>query len=107
MERLETNPGPDMKFAIAQRDAETVVTITGELDISNVEPLDRAVALVLEHRPQRLIVDIGGLEFADSSAIAIWLRWSKAADELKLRGARPLLVRAIETLGLSSMLPIE
>ncbi len=107
MERLEINPGRDMEFAIAQQDGQTVVTITGEVDISNVESLDHAVSPVLEHGPRELIVDVSELEFADSSAIAIWVRWSRAVGEFRLRGAQPLLVRVIETMGLTTTLPIE
>jgi anti-sigma B factor antagonist len=107
MERVEISPGPDVSFAITEQEAETVVTIRGEVDISNVETLDSAVAPLLERGTLRLIVDISELEFADSSAIAIWVRWSQAAGEFRLRGAQPLLVRVIETMGLSETLPIE
>ena len=107
MERIEISPGPDMSFAIAEHDAETVVRIEGELDISNVETLDSAVAPLLERGTPLLIVDISRLEFADSSAIAIWVRWSRSAGELRLRGAQPLLIRVIETMGLGATLPIE
>ncbi len=107
MERIEISPGPEMSFEIAEQDAEIVVTITGEVDISNVEQLDSAVAPLLGRGTQRLIVDVSGLEFADSSAIAIWVRWSNAAGELQLRGAQPLLVRVIETMGLTATLAIE
>jgi anti-anti-sigma factor len=101
------SPGAEMRFAIAEQEAETVVTIKGELDISNVETLDSAVAPVLEHRPARLIVDTSELGFADSSAIAVWVRWSTSVRELRLRGAQPLLVRVIDTMGLNAALPIE
>jgi anti-anti-sigma factor len=107
MERVETSPGPDMSFEIAEQDAETVVMINGEVDVSNVALLDSAVAPLLERGTPRLIVDISSLEFADSSAIAVWVRWSRAAGELTLRGAQPFLVRAIETMGLSATLPLE
>jgi anti-anti-sigma factor len=107
MERVEISPGPDMSFALAEQDAETVVTIKGEADISSVGPLDAAVAPLLARGTPRLIVDISGLGFADTSAIAIWVRWSRAAGELRLRGGQPLLVRVIETMGLTAILPIE
>lgn len=96
-----------MEFEIAEQDAQTVVTIAGEVDISNVESLDRAVWAVLERAPRRLIVDVGELRFADSTALAIWVRWSKAVDVFLLRGAQPLLIRVIETMGLTTTLPIE
>jgi anti-sigma B factor antagonist len=96
-----------MSFAITEQEAETVVTIKGEVDISNAETLDSAVAPLIKRGTPRLIVDISELEFADSSAIAIWVRWSRSAGGLSLRGAQPLIVRVIETMGLGDTLRIE
>jgi anti-sigma B factor antagonist len=107
MERVEISPGPEMSFTISEQDAETVVTIKGELDISNVERLDGALAPFLGRRPPRLIIDVSELGFADSSAIAIWVRWSRAVGELRLRGPQPLLARLIDTMGLGATLPVE
>ena len=57
-----------MTFTIGAQDAETtVVTIRGELDISNVDQLDAAMTPVIDRRVGRLILDVGELEFADSS----------------------------------------
>ncbi len=108
MGHIETETNPSMTFAIAQQDAETtVVTIRGELDISNVDELQTAVAPLIERRIGRLILDLGELAFADSSAIAIWVRWATIVGELRLRGVSPLLRTVIVTMGLSSRLRLE
>ncbi|MBV9809861.1 MAG: STAS domain-containing protein [Solirubrobacterales bacterium] len=87
-------------------DQSLTVRVGGELDMSNVEALRAAVAPALEHRPARLIIDVGELGFADSSAIALWVQWANAVPELELRDARPFLCRVIETMGLSAMLKV-
>ena len=70
MDRLAEPDGPTMTFDVASSDGNAVVTVRGELDISNVDQLEAAVAPILETKPDRLIVDLGGLRFADSSAHA-------------------------------------
>jgi anti-anti-sigma factor len=91
-----------MAFEIATGDggATTVVTISGELDVANIERLERAIAPILEPRPPRLVIDVGRLRFADSSAIALWVRWASAVDVLELRHPTPLLRRIISSMGL-------
>ncbi len=61
---------------------------------------------MIETHPARLILDLGGVRFADSSAIALWVRWATAVDELKLRDASPLLQKVIETMGLAERLQL-
>jgi anti-anti-sigma factor len=84
-----------------------VVTIRGELDISAVDAVAQQVARVLDSRPSRLIVDVSGLRFADSSAIALWVRWSTIVADFELREPSPLLRRVIEGMGLTEKLAVK
>ncbi len=84
-----------------------VVTVDGELDISNVQRLDAAVAPIIAARPHHLLVDIGGLRFADSSAIAVWVRWAGAVGEVELRDASPLLQQVIMRMELQGKLRLQ
>jgi anti-sigma B factor antagonist len=105
MDELEAQPGPLGEFSAAADDSGTaIVTISGELDMSNIDALDAEVAPVLEREPTRLIVEVSGLRFADSSAIALWLRWAASVAEFELRNPSPLLRRVIETMGLGERL---
>lgn len=81
-----------------------IVKIGGELDISAVDALQQRVGPVLESMPTRLIVDVSGLRFADSSAIALWVRWAGQVDQFELRHPSPLLLRVIKGMGLSEKL---
>jgi anti-anti-sigma factor len=108
MGHIEAETNPSMTFAIAEQDAETtVVTIRGELDISNVGELEAAVAPLIDRQVGRLILDVGELAFADSSAIGVWVKWATAVGDLRLRGVSPLLRTVIVTMGLSSRLRLE
>ena len=97
-----------MSFDLAlSGDAGLTVTINGELDITNVDALEAAVSSALERHPGRLIVELRGLRFADSSAIALWVRWSTAVREIELRDASPILRRVIDSMGLSDTLNVK
>ena len=85
-------------------DGTTVVTVGGDLDIATTEELNAAVTPVIQDGPARLIVDVSALRFADSSAIALWVRWAAQVNELQLRGASPLLHRLISSMGLANHL---
>jgi len=85
----------------------TLVTINGELDLSNVERLETAVLPALKARPRQLVLDLRGLRFADSSAITLWVKWAKQVGELKLRNVSPLLRRVIEMMGLAEKLSLD
>ena len=106
MDRLAESDGPTMTFDVASTGGKAVVTVRGELDISNVEELEAAVAPILESKPERLIVDLGGLRFADSSAIAVWVRWGATVGHIELRNASPLLRQVITRMGLATRLRI-
>jgi anti-anti-sigma factor len=97
-----------MSFAICEQDPETtVVWIRGELDVSNVGELERAIAPVIERRVSRLILDVADLAFADSFAISVWVAWGAAVGELRLRRVSPLLRTVIVTMGLAGKLRFE
>jgi anti-anti-sigma factor len=106
MDRLAEPDGPTMTFDVASSDGNAVVTVRGELDISNVDQLEAAVAPILETKPDRLIVDLGGLRFADSSAIAVWVRWGTTVGQIELCNTSPLLRQVITRMGLATRLRI-
>jgi anti-anti-sigma factor len=96
-----------MTFDVAEGGSGTLtVTLAGELDITNIDALASAVAPALERNPSRLVVEVRELRFADSSAIALWVRWASAVDEIEIRDVSPLLRRVVESMGLSDTLNV-
>jgi anti-anti-sigma factor len=91
-------------FSVAESGESIIVTIAGELDISSVDALANQVAGVLARKPAGLIVDVSGVRFADSSAIALWVRWAASVSEFELRNPSPLLSRVILAMGLAGTL---
>ncbi|HEY2398665.1 MAG TPA: STAS domain-containing protein [Solirubrobacteraceae bacterium] len=84
-----------------------VVSLAGELDISNVGPLKAVVASVTADRPDQLIFELSGLRFIDSAGIAELLSAAAKVKAVHLRDPTPLVRRAVEGPGLSGVLHIE
>ena len=81
-----------------------VVKITGDLDMSTVEGVEAAVEPLLQRSPEQLVVDVSDLRFADSSAIALWVRWANLVEHVEIRQPSELLRRVIERMGLGERL---
>ncbi|HTX11076.1 MAG TPA: STAS domain-containing protein [Solirubrobacteraceae bacterium] len=96
-----------MSFEVAEEDGGTLrVTVSGELDITNVDTLASAVAPALARKPPRVVVEVAQLRFADSSAIALWVQWASAVPQIELRDVSPLLRRVVESMGLAETLHV-
>ena len=105
MAGLGANHREPMSFDVSEDgDGTLSVTLSGELDITNVDALAAAVAPALERGPQRVVVNVRELRFADSSAIALWVQWASAVPEIELREVSPLLRRVVESMGLTQTL---
>jgi anti-anti-sigma factor len=100
----ESEPARLIHTITAPGDGSVVVALDGELDISTVEPLGSAVAAALKAVETCLVVDAQRLRFVDSSGIALWVAWSRQAPQVRIRGAGPLVMRVIQTMGLSEIL---
>lgn len=97
-----------MSFEVADADDDgLIVTITGEIDITNVDALESAVGTALDRHPRRLIIEVGDLRFADSSAIALWVRWSISVPAIELHDVSPILRRVIDSMGLAGTLNVK
>jgi anti-anti-sigma factor len=95
-----------------QRDGRTtVLRLTGELDLATADELRRHVLLALDrHEPDRLLLDLSGLSFTDSSGLAamVWAHQllTDRGRQLRLRSPQPLVRRALYVTGLHTRLHI-
>jgi anti-anti-sigma factor len=84
-----------------------VVAVSGELDISNVGELEEVIISVAEAAPERLVFDLARLRFIDSAGLAVLLRATRAAAEVRLRDPSPAVRRLVELTGLADVLSVE
>lgn len=93
--------GADRAFdVLTDVDGSLVVRLMGELDVSTVPELEVAVDQLLSGMGGRLVVDARDLEFADSSVIALWIRWANRGP-VEIRNAPPMLRARIFKMGLA------
>jgi anti-anti-sigma factor len=107
MDQVEPDDNAPVSFNVAVDQAGAlVVTLAGEMDMSTIDEVESQVTPALADRPGRLIVDVGQLRFADSSAIALWVRWASTVSDFELRNPSPLLRRVITAMGLAQKLAV-
>jgi anti-sigma B factor antagonist len=88
---------------IARDGAVTIVRLAGELDLYNAEAVREALGEAVADEPERLVVDLGAVEFLDSTALGVLV---EARAKLPNRGAFMLAApgleprRALEVAGL-------
>jgi anti-anti-sigma factor len=105
MDELEGRPHQLITFdVVIDATDHATVRIDGELDMSGIDPLASRVDAVLAQGVTKLTVDVRGVRFADSSAIALWVRWASAVEEFELLDPPPLLRRVIGAMGLAEKL---
>ena len=82
-----------------------MITLAGELDISNADAFREIVEKVVEGRPGRLVFDLSQLAFMDSSGIAVMVYAANNVEGIELRHASAIIRRVVEATGLSEILP--
>jgi anti-sigma B factor antagonist len=71
-----------------------VVSLGGELDLYNADEVREALAGAADEQPERLVVDLSGVEFIDSTALGVLI---EARTKLTNRRAFLLAAPRIET----------
>lgn len=111
MDGQRGGPG-GLQIEVEQPSAELiVVSPAGELDLSNGDALEEAIADARARRATALILDLTGLTFMDSSGLRILLdTWNEAQlSDRRLTLVVPkdgLVRRVLEISGCDSILPI-
>jgi anti-sigma B factor antagonist len=92
---------------LIREDGHVRVAPHGELDLSTVPILDRRLREALDSGVRRVLVDLRELEFMDSTALTLLVRWSRAsADDgfdLALVRGDPRVHRLFTLTGLESV----
>jgi anti-anti-sigma factor len=105
---LDDNSGARLEVqAGADGDGQPVIALSGELDISSVESLRRAVEQATAGDPQRLTFDVARLRFMDSAGIAVFLNAARQVPSVRLRSPTLAVRRVVELTGLSDVLVVE
>jgi anti-sigma B factor antagonist len=89
---------------ISRQNGTVVVALRGELDISNVDSLERELEGALVATPSRLIFDLGQLRFLDSSGIGLLVRMTSRSSSVEVQRPSEIVKQVIECMGLAGVL---
>lgn len=103
-------PNVELNVSTASQGGHAVVTATGELDLYTAPRLQTALAALLRGQARRVVVDLSGVEFCDSTGMNVLLTAMKRLKEqggaLELAAPRPAVQRILQVTGLDTVFTV-
>jgi anti-sigma B factor antagonist len=101
------------EIRVSRQGSIEAITVTGELDLSNVAALDEALGNALSGTTKSCLLDLSEITFMDSSVIHTLIRWSKEAQVSTREGLAIMVggkdteaTRVLTLTGLTKRLPV-
>jgi anti-anti-sigma factor len=102
---------PELSISVSESASEAVVSLAGEIDLSNVAALSAAVGSLLTASPPRVVLDMAGVTFCDSQGLGTLVVLSRRATFahscLVLTNVGDFLHRVLDITGLRRALMIR
>ena len=89
---------------VSREDGAAVIRLSGELDMVSVESVRSVIEAALAARSERLVFEVSGLEFMDSSGIALLISMTRKVTAVEVRNPTAIVRRIIELTGLTEIL---
>ena len=94
---------------VSTQEGKAVVSPRGELDMATVGAVEERLKEVRRSGVDRVVLDLGGLTFMDSSGLHLITRWVNEASqdgfELELEPGPPAVQRIFELTAITDTLP--
>jgi anti-sigma B factor antagonist len=91
--------------------AAVVIVVGGELDVATTPAFRDLVNDLVSRGHTRLVLDLGGLEFVDSTGIGAFVgamqKAKQAYGSLTLRAVPPRISSVLRVVGLDTVIPVE
>lgn len=68
-----------LNVEVRAREAALVVAVEGEVDVSSIDDLRSVVQRALDRSPEKLVLDLTGLDFCDSSGVHLVVQTHRLA----------------------------
>ncbi len=98
----------ELNVSSRSRGDNTIVTISGEIDLYTAPRLHgELTALIADGKPARVVVDMSGVEFCDSTGMNVLLsclrRARERGGELEIAVPQPAVRKILQVTGLDSV----
>jgi len=102
----------ELKVSCRSQGDHTIMSVTGEIDVYTAPRLQGALAEALAGEdPVRIVVDMCGVGFCDSTGLSVLLAAQRRAREggggLELAGPRPAIRKVLQLTGLQTVLTVR
>lgn len=86
----------------------TVISVFGEIDIASAPALQATTATVMAQEPRQLVMDLSGVEFIDSSGLAVLIGVAKqlGAGSVAVVVDRPHIRKVFTISGVDQLLAV-
>jgi anti-anti-sigma factor len=100
-------PGGATINASVDGDRTTVVSLGGDLDIASVPAIEVELEAFIEAAPPRVVFDLSGVTFMDSSGIAMLLRATERVASVEVRDPSLSVQLVLRATGLTDVLHVQ
>ncbi|WP_412538604.1 STAS domain-containing protein [Longispora sp. K20-0274] len=104
-------PWQRLRVRVSDHGPVTVVAVAGEIDVGTAAGLDRRLTAVLDAGRVRLVIDLTGVTFCDSTGIGVLVNAARRLRIQDLRvhltGLGPVMVRLVEVTGIGPVFTIH
>lgn len=101
----------NLDIQVEEKETESVARVTGEVDVYTASKLKETLIPLAEKENHRLVIDLSGVEYIDSTGLGIFIGALKAAEKsgstLKLTGLNDRVRRLFEITGLHEVIDID
>jgi anti-anti-sigma factor len=100
----------DFTLDLAVDGSLAVVTVTGEIDVATAEPLRQALLAAEQRGGRRVVVDMSGVEFLDSTGLGVLVgslrRLREAGGDLYLAIVHPHVLKVLRVTNLDQVFAV-
>ncbi len=109
--RYTSHPSNRLKLECSVDTVAVVLRVHGEIDLETTPAFDAEILRIIEAQPERVLIDLSGVEFIDSTGLSALIRADQGAaangQQLSLRGGSSQVRRLFELTGLLDRLNFE
>jgi anti-sigma B factor antagonist len=104
-------PAVELKVSTRSHAGHAILTVVGEIDLYTAPRLQAEFTRLLEIGPDRVVIDMSGVEFCDSTGMNVLLsalkRMRERGGALEVASPRPAVRKILQVTGLDSVFTVH